>query len=165
MIPPLLSFSPPPCVLSHLLIQSSLMLTRRSLSNVFGGGQVLLSFLKIEVLCLLAAGRKASLPGGYSWSSLASHPILILKCLSHARTVEKIPRLKWDAVLQHSFFSLLEKDYMRKSSFYLKRCRTGRNLAYFLHNQIFTWGIFKMNNLESNIFNNMLSLNDLQKVP
>lgn len=64
MISPPLSFLPPPCVLSHLLIQSSLMLTRLSLSNVFGGGQVLLSFLKIEALCLLAAGRKASLPGG-----------------------------------------------------------------------------------------------------
>jgi len=104
------------------------MLSKRYLLNVFGGEQVLLSFLKMEVLCMLATGRT---------SSLVSAPLLILKCLSHCRTVEKIQRLKWDAVLQHScFFPLLKKHYMRKLiQLLLKILKTGRNLAY-LQNKI-----------------------------
>lgn len=48
------------------------MLSKHYLSNVFGGGQVLLSFLKIEVLCVLATGRKASLLGGLVVDKLSS---------------------------------------------------------------------------------------------
>lgn len=92
-------------------MKKGLMLSTPSLKTVFWGGVSELP--KDSSAACTAVGRTEGL---LRVTRGPSQPLLILKCLSHGRTVGKIQKLKWDAILKYSSLSspLLEKYYMRK---------------------------------------------------